>query len=68
MPATPLRELQRKNPVQYTNVDPEILRKYVERKGDGCFADTRPSESKRRLPEAAQDVYVLARASVIAST
>ena len=54
-----LRELKRKNPEQYADVDPEILRKYVERQGDGCFADTRPSESKRRLPEAAQDVYVL---------
>ena len=54
-----LRELKRKNPEQYADVDPEILRKYVERQGDGCFADTRPSESKRRLPEAAQDVYAL---------
>jgi len=54
-----LRELKRKLPEQYANVDVEILRKYVERKGDGCFADTRPSQSKRRLPEAAQDVYAL---------
>ena len=54
-----LRELERKLPEQYATVGAEILRKYVERQGDGCFADTRPSESKRRLPEAAQDVYVL---------
>ncbi len=54
-----LRELRRKLPEQYATVDAEILRKYVERKGDGCFADTRPSESKRRLPEAARDVYEL---------
>jgi len=40
-------------------VDAEVLRKYVERQGDGCFADTRPSESKRRLPEAVRDVYEL---------
>jgi hypothetical protein len=50
-----LRELRRKHPERYA----EVLRKYVERQGDGCFANTRPSESKRRLPEAAQDVYAL---------
>jgi hypothetical protein len=54
-----LRELKRKNRSLYDNVDAEILRKYVEREGDGCFAVTRPSESKRRLPEAAQDVLAL---------
>jgi hypothetical protein len=54
-----LRELRRKQPERYAEIDPEILRKYVERRGDGCFADTRPSESKRRLPEAARDVYAL---------
>ena len=54
-----LRELKRKLPDADVTLDPEILRKYVEQKGDGCFADTRPSESKRRLPEAAQDVYGL---------
>ncbi|MDQ3333336.1 MAG: hypothetical protein M3552_22270 [Planctomycetota bacterium] len=42
-------------------MDAELLRKYVERQGDGCFAATRPSESKRRLPEAARDVYALLR-------
>ena len=54
-----LRELRRKFPELYVGVNTEVLRKYVERQGDGCFADTRPSESKRRLPEAAQDVYEL---------
>ena len=54
-----LRELKRRCPECYAKVDAEILRKYVERRGDGCFADTRPSESKRRLPEAARDVYGL---------
>lgn len=39
-------------PEQDAAVDPEVLRKYVERQGGGCFADTRPSESKRRLPDA----------------
>jgi hypothetical protein len=54
-----LRELKRKEPERYAEVDGEIVRKYVERQGNGCFADTRPSESKRRLPEAARDVYEL---------
>ncbi len=54
-----LRELKRTCAADYAEVDSEILRKYVERKGDGCFANTRPSESKRRLPEAAQDVFRL---------
>jgi hypothetical protein len=54
-----LRELRRKHPDRYAEVDAQTVRKYVERQGDGCFADTRPSESKRRLPEAAQDIFAL---------
>jgi Transposase DDE domain len=54
-----LRELRRKHPDRCAEVDAEVLRKYVERQGEGCFANTRPSESKRRLPEAAQDVFAL---------
>ena len=54
-----LRELKRTFPSQYSSVDPEIIRKYVERTGDGCFGDTRPSESRKRLPEAATDVFEL---------
>ena len=54
-----LRELKRKHPDRYTEVDAEIVRKYVEREGEGCFASTRPSESQRRLPESAKDVFAL---------
>jgi hypothetical protein len=54
-----LRELQRRRPELSSEVSPVLLAKYVERQGDGCFADTRPSESKRRLPEAARDAYEL---------
>ena len=54
-----LRELKRRQPERYAEVDADIVGKYVARQGDGCFADTRPSESKRRLPEAARDVYEL---------
>ena len=56
-----LRELKRKCPTEYSDVDSDMLRKYVERTGDGCFANTRPGESKRRLPEAAQDVFLLVK-------
>lgn len=54
-----LRELKRMNLPLYAAVDSELLRKYVKREGDGCIANTRPSESRRRLPEAAQEVYAL---------
>jgi Transposase DDE domain len=55
-----LRELRRLDPVLHAQVDPDLVRKYVDREGDGCFASTKPSESKRRLPEAAADLLVLA--------
>jgi hypothetical protein len=54
-----LLELKRTNPSGYLTVDPETIRKYVERTGDGCYGDTRPSESRKRLAEAASDVFTL---------
>lgn len=54
-----LRELRRFDPALHGTVDPELVRKYVDREGDGCFASTKSSESKRRLPEAATDLLVL---------
>lgn len=54
-----LRELKRTSCVLHDQVNPELIRRYVNRQGDGCFANTRPSESKRRLPEAAKDVHEL---------
>src|SRR5262249_34357656 len=54
-----LRELRRRHPGLHGSVDPATVRKYVDREGDGCFACTKPSESKRRLPEAAADLLVL---------
>jgi hypothetical protein len=54
-----LRELARKHPQLHCQVDVETLRLYVDREGDGCFALTKPSESKRRLPEAAETLYRL---------
>lgn len=51
-----LRECKRRCPDLFEQVDAELWRKYVKREGGGCFASSRPSESKRRLPEAAQDL------------
>lgn len=54
-----LRELARTHPELHERVDAELVRRYVAREGEGCFADTTPSESKRRLPEAARDLWLL---------
>ena len=54
-----LRELRRLHPALHDRVAPEAVRKYVDREGTGCFASTKPSESRRRLPEAAADLLVL---------
>ncbi len=54
-----LRELRRLHPDLHATVDPELVRKYVDREGTGCFASTTPSESRRRLPEAAADLLRL---------
>lgn len=54
-----LRELRRQLPDTFQMVESDHVEKYLDRKGEGSFADTRPSESRRRLPEAAQDIYEL---------
>lgn len=53
------RELARVYPQRYAPVDPELRRRYLDREGEGCFASTKPSESKRRLPEAGRDLLAL---------
>lgn len=53
-----LRELKRELPEEYARVDPEVIRKCVERKGDGCFG-VRPMETRKRLPEAAEILWGL---------
>ena len=55
-----LRELARVEPGLHERVDAGLVRRYVEREGEGCFANTTPSESKRRLPEAGRDLLTLA--------
>lgn len=54
-----LRELARQRPEFHALVSPELVKRYVDRKGTGCFADTTPSTSKRRLPEAGVDLLEL---------
>lgn len=51
-----LRELARVYPDLHSQVNPDLMRRYVEREGPGCFSLASPSESKRRLPEAGQDL------------
>jgi len=54
------RELARRHPGLYRLIDDEVIRRYVVREGDGCFANTTPSISKRRLGESGQDLLALA--------
>ena len=54
-----LRELRRSFPQLEPHIDLELWREYVDRQGEGCFAQATPSESKRRLPEAASDLLAL---------
>ena len=65
-----LRELARTHRTLHEQVDAELIRRYVAREGEGCFANTTPSESKRRLPEAGGDLWRLCRefASTAASS
>ena len=43
----------------HARVDPDLVRRYVDREGDGCFGDTTPSQSRRRLPEEGRDLLSL---------
>lgn len=53
------RELARFHPELQARIDPEILRRHVDREGPGSFACTAPGISKRRLGEAGQDLLAL---------
>ena len=55
-----VRELERRHHDLYSQVGDEVIRRYVAREGDGTFAHTAPSISKRRLGEAGQDLLALA--------
>ena len=46
------RELERYHPGLHEQISKEEIRRYVDREGNGAFANTAPSVSKRRLGEA----------------
>lgn len=54
-----LRELGRRCPGLAGDLEDHWHRRYVARTGAGGFANTRPTESKRRLPEAGADLATL---------
>ncbi len=53
------RELARFHPALHALIDDDIIRRYVDREGTGCFANTAPSASRRRLDEAGRDLLQL---------
>ena len=53
------RELERYHPGLHEQISKEVIRRYVNREGNGAFANTAPSVSKRRLGEAGQDLLAL---------
>ena len=53
------RELERYHPGLHEQISKEVIRRYVDREGNGAFANTAPSVSKRRLGEAGQDLLAL---------
>jgi hypothetical protein len=57
-----LRELSRHDAAFYARVDPTLLGRHVDGEQGGCFGVAKPSEAKRRLPQAAADLLLLVRA------
>jgi hypothetical protein len=61
-----LRELSRHDDALYARVDAALLKRHVDCHVDGerggCFGVARPTEAKRRLPQAAADLLLLVRA------
>jgi len=53
------RELARFHPALHALIDGDIIRRYIDREGAGCFSNTAPSASRRRLDEAGRDLLQL---------
>lgn len=53
------RELARFHPVLHALIDGDIIRRYGDREGAGCFSNTAPGASRRRLDEAGRDLLQL---------
>ena len=54
-----LRDLSRRHPGLYAALSDRIVKRYVERTGADTFDLSKPSESHRRLPEAARDMWTV---------
>ena len=54
-----LRELRRQEAGLYGGIDPALLGRHVGGEEGGCFGRAKPSEAKRRLPQAAADLLAL---------
>lgn len=52
-----LRDLKNTNPGQFELIDTGMVERYLDR--EGYFCDPKPSEAKRRITEAAEDLYFL---------
>jgi hypothetical protein len=57
-----LRELGGHDPALHARVDAELLGRHGDGVDGGCFGVARPSEARRRLPQAAADLLLLVRA------
>jgi len=55
-----LANLKRQHRDLFDGLDEELAGKYVTQKSLGCFSMVKPSESKKRLAEVAQDMFELA--------
>lgn len=55
-----VRDVEHRCPILYGAFDGEVIRRYVAREGAGCFANSAPSVSRRRLGEAGADLLALA--------
>ena len=56
-----LVNLKRQRVELFNELEPEMVEKYLPKKGLGCFSVVKPSESARRLAEVAADLFELVR-------
>ena len=54
-----LKNLQRQDKTLFSQIDKELVKKYLPKKALQCFSMVKPSESKKRINEIGNDLYVL---------
>jgi hypothetical protein len=54
-----LRELKRRHRALYGQLDAQLIERYVGRGGKGCFDYAKPTQARRQLDQAAQDLWTL---------